>query len=341
LRVDWARHRGTDCLRVTGCPPHAREALRVYPTELVAAARASNLEPVDGELHVDGHAVDFVPRFPFVAGMSYTVMGTDVDEVEPVTITRPKPRTASTTRVVAIHPTAREIPRNHLRFYVHFSAPMSEGHAESHIRLERADTGETLAGVLLPMDPELWDPGRRRVTVLLDPARIKRGLAPQVQAGYPLQTGVPVELVVERAFFDADGRPLVADARRRYDVGGDVRARVDPCSWVVAPPAAGSLDALHVAFDRPLDRALLDHCLVVTRGDGEVLAGEGAPLDGESGWRFTPAIRWSAGRHALVVNGMLEDLAGNSVTRVFDRELDDPTHDPLRVDHVQLDFVVS
>jgi hypothetical protein len=313
----------------------------VYPTELVEAARANNLEPVDGEFHVAGHAVDFVPRFPFVAGMSYTVMGTDVDEVEPVTITRPAPHTASTTRVVAIHPTAREIPRNHLRFYVHFSAPMSEGHVESHIRVVRAATGEALTGVLLPMDPELWDPGRRRVTVLLDPARIKRGLAPHEQAGYPLHAGVPVELVVERGFCDADGRPLVDDARRRYDVGGDTRARVDPPTWVVTPPAAGSLDALRVAFERPLDRALLEHCLVVTRDDGEVVGGVGAALDGESAWRFAPATPWSVGSHALVIDGMLEDLAGNSVTRVFDRELRNPAHDPLRVDHVQLDFVVS
>jgi hypothetical protein len=156
-----------------------------------------------------------------------------------------------------------------------------------------------------------------------------------------LQPGVPVELVVERGFCDADGGPLVDDARRRYEVGGDIRARVDPRTWIVTPPAAGSLDALRVAFERPLDRALLDHCLVVTRGDVGVLRGVRVPLDGESAWQFTPATPWSAGSHALVVDGMLEDLAGNSVTRVFDRELDDPAHDPLRVDHVQLDFVVS
>jgi hypothetical protein len=42
-----------------------------------------------------------------------------------------------------------------------------------------------------------------------------------------------------------------------------------------------------------------------------------------------------------VVNGRLEDLAGNSVMRVFDRDLDNPAHDPLDADHVRLGFTVS
>lgn len=341
MRLDWARFRGTDCLRVTGFPPRAHGALRVYPTELVAAARASNLAPIDGEFHVDGPAVAFVPRLPFVAGMSYTVMGSDIDDVGALTITRPAPDTTPTTRVVAIHPTANEIPRNQLRLYVHFSAPMSEGRVESHVQVVRADTGEPLTGALLPMDPELWDPGRRRVTVLFDPARIKRGLAPHQQAGYPLRAGVPVEVVVDRRFADADGRPLVEGARRRYDVGDDVRSRVDPHAWALTLPAARSRDPLVASFDRPLDHALLQHCLVVTGNDGELVEGYGAVTDGESAWRFTPATPWVAGQHALVVDGRLEDLAGNSVTRVFDRELDNPAHDPLPTDHVVVEFSVS
>jgi hypothetical protein len=341
LHLDWARFRGSECLRVSGFPPRALDALRVYPTEVVDAARTSNLEPIDGEFHVDGHAVAFVPRFPFVAGISYTVMGTDIDDLGTLTITRPAHDGVATTRVVAIHPTATEIPRNHLRLYVHFSAPMSEGRVESHLHVVRADTGEPLVGALLPMGPELWDPNRRRVTVLFDPARIKRGLAPHEQAGYPLQTGVPVEVFVDRRFTDADGLPLVADARRRYEVGGDVRSRVDPYAWLLTLPVAHSRAPLVASFDRPLDHALLQHCLLVAGSDGEPVEGQATIAEGETSWRFTPAAPWLTGRHTLVVDGRLEDLAGNSVTRVFDRELDNPAHDPLPTDHVVVEFSVS
>jgi hypothetical protein len=273
--------------------------------------------------------------------MSYTVVGRDLDEVEPETITRPARAGVPSTRVVTIHPHAAEIPRNHLRFYVHFSAPMSEGRVESHVRVVRADTGEELAGALLPMEAELWDPGRRRVTVLLDPARIKRGLAPHRESGYPLRAGVPVEVVVDRGFTDADGLPLAADARRRYDVGGDVRSRVDPEAWTLTSPAAGSLDRLRVVFDRPLDHALLEHCLAVTGADGAPVEGDGEVDDGDAAWHFVPRAPWAAGRYTLVVDGVLEDLAGNSVVRVFDRELDDSAHDPLTTDHVSRAFDVS
>ena len=69
------------------------------------------------------------------------------------------------------------------------------------------------------MHPELWDPSRRRLTVLFDPARIKRGLAPHHEVGYPLGAGVAVDVVVDEGLRDAEGRPLVEPHTRRYEVG--------------------------------------------------------------------------------------------------------------------------
>ena len=39
-----------------------------------------------------------------------------------------------------------------------------------------------------------------------------------------------------------------------------------------------------------------------------------------------------------MVDTTLEDLAGNSVARVFDRELADPEHDPIAAKTVTLEF---
>ena len=100
---------------------------------------------------------------------------------------------------------------------------MSEGQIEHHVTIRRADTHEPLTHVLLPMEPELWDPSGRRATVLLDPARIKRGLAPHREVGYPLEVGVPIEVVVDDGFLDADRRELAGEYVRRYDVAADAR----------------------------------------------------------------------------------------------------------------------
>jgi hypothetical protein len=350
VRLEWSSHGGDACLRIIGSRRDLQQ-LRIYPSDLVEAARASALAPLEGEYvwGPDGDAVSFVPRFPFVGGMSYTVLGSDFDDVDPVTITWPEHDAGEcTSHVVEIHPTAGEVPRNLLRCYVHFSDRMSEGFVASHVRVVDSERGDPIDGAFLPMEPELWDRARRRVTLLFDPARIKRGLAPHREVGYPLHVDAMVDVVVDDGFRDAAGRQLTGTHTRRYLVGPDVRRRVDPAVWEVGSPPAGSRDPLVVQFDRPLDHALLQHCLtVVPRHDDSTarqvagsLAGSVHVPIGEATWRFTPTEVWTASGYDLVVDTKLEDLAGNSVARVFDRDLADHDHTPLASDRVAVGFVV-
>jgi hypothetical protein len=234
---------------------------------------------------------------------------------------------------------AHTLPRNHLRFYVSFSDSMSEGEASEHVHLRRADTGEELEDVFLAFDPELWDPARTRLTVLLDPARIKRGLAPHREVGYPLVEGVDVELVVDRGFRDARGAPLRAAFVQRYRVGPDLRSIVEPSTWTIDVPPAGSREPLVVHFGRPLDAALVPRCLLVVNGTGAPEPGTAAIGAEEQSWSFCPATTWAADAHELVVDAVIEDVAGNSVARVFDRDLSDPAHVSRAVDRVRLPFV--
>ncbi len=104
------------------------------------------------------------------------------------------------------------------------------------MRLAR-DDGSIIAGALLPTEHELWDAARRRLTVLLDPARIKRGLPGHQEAGYPLRPGEPFRLIVGSGFRDAQGLPLRAPAQRRYHVGGEERRHVDPGTLGADGPA--------------------------------------------------------------------------------------------------------
>jgi hypothetical protein len=125
-----------------------------------------------GRLVGDGADLCFVPRFAFLDGTTYTVT---VEGTSAAVLVRARPDRLAATEVTGIRPTAAEVPLNLLRLYVWFSAPMSEGYAAGQVRLAR-DDGGIAAGALLPTEHELWDASRRRLTVLLDPARIKRGL---------------------------------------------------------------------------------------------------------------------------------------------------------------------
>jgi hypothetical protein len=50
------------------------------------------------------------------------------------------------------------------------------------------------------------------------------------------------------------------------------------------------------------------------------VAGEVEVLAGARGWRFRPREPWHAGVYAVVIDTALEDLAGNSLRRLFDVE---------------------
>jgi hypothetical protein len=320
--IAWSQCGGADCVRLSGLAAGLPGLVVEVRPELDVAA--GGFPAMAGRLVRDGDDVCFVPRFPFVDGTSYTIA---VGGTTAAVLTRARPQPAATTEVRAIYPTAAEVPRNLLRFYIWFSAPMSEGYAAGHVRLVDAACNEPMMGAALP-GGELWSADRRRLTVLLDPARIKRGLTAQRQAGYPLRRGEPFLVVVDDGFRDALGRPLRGAAERRYAVGADERRRVDPGRWTVLAPSGGTREPLEVEFDRPLDHGLLTRCLHVTGPDGQQVAGGPEPGPGERSWRLTPGQPWAPGGYRLIVDPVLEDLAGNSVSRVFDRDLARPEDRP-------------
>ena len=386
LALTWCDYRGKESLRVSGWTDdelgvlegldagELTGALNRRLALLTAEALESGGDPgavpaVAGQFEVSGesvYSVYFIPRFPFVAGMRYSLLvrhplsGGTADSPGAGNIIwnivgniqRPaldsylnSPPAAN---VVAIYPDVKQVPVNLLKFYVQFSEAMSEGKAQQAIRVCRDDTQEPLDGVFVPMDPELWDRSRQRLTLLLDPARIKHGLVPNLEVGYPLIEGVPFRLFIDLDFRDARGRPLKAGAERRYEVGPEVRLRIDPQLWKLSVPAAGSLDPLAVEFERPLDYALLQRCLWVSGPRGTSLsphrtlvAGSGETGQGEGSWLFTPESPWVEGHHQLIVERQLEDLAGNSPVRVFDRDMTEPDDGPPLTDRLAVDFTCA
>jgi len=348
IRLSWYAGEGPRRLRAGGWAPDELARLRaqgpaallaVLPAELVPAARRlAGLQPTAGRFALVGDEVWFEPRHPFREGTRYSLLwaGVEVASLElPAGDARP------VTSVLDIRPTAEAIPRNALRLYVHFSGPMSEGWSGRALRIVDETSGDVLEGALLAMEPELWDPERRRLTVLLDPGRIKRGLRPHQELGYPLHQGRTVVVVVDDAFRDASGRRLTAPASRRYRVGPAVRRRVDPARWGWRWPD-GPTDPIRVAFDRPLDHALLHRCI-------RVLAADGAPVPclvgvapGERSVSIRPGGRWEPGApYRVAIDPRLEDLAGNSLQRVFDRDLDRPGDAPGGRDELTIGFIVG
>lgn len=305
--------------------------------------------PVLGTYRVQDGRIRFTPRFPLVAGLSYTARfdlrrfqetygaaGTD-NALEALVTTFALPKKAATpsTVVTHIYPTPDVLPMNQLKMYLHFSAPMRLGEAYNRIHLLDAATGEAVADPFVILDQELWDAARQRFTLLFDPGRIKRDLRPHLEAGLPLQEGKRYRLVIDAGWPDAAGNPLAAPSEKAFAVTAPDRTPPDYDAWALTPPTLGTTAPVTLAFEEPLDHALLQRLLVVRTADGAALDGRVAVEHAETQWAFTPYQAWSAGTYVIEVDAILEDLAGNNLRHVFDVDLNEQTPD-REAEHVPI-----
>lgn len=337
-----AAESGRLAIDVEGMPPGDLERLQQDPPSQdaweallrVQVARgdgaSSALPPVLGDYAVHGGALRFTPRFPFDPGQRYEVVF-DPSSFPPAlhgsarsplpavsaTIEIPAPDRAPSTRVVAVYPSALEVPENHLRLYIVFSAPMGLGAAGPYIRLVD-EHGGPLADPFLPLDVDLWNEDRTRFTVLYDPGRVKRGILPNQEMGRPLAAGETYALEIDPGWRDAEGQPLVAPFRREFRVGPPREHALDPADWRLEIPDPGTRKPLAVDFPAALDYGLLQRALRVAAGDGRPLAGDIRVEREETRWLFTPHAPWRPGEHQLVAAATLEDVAGNRIGRPFE-----------------------
>jgi hypothetical protein len=185
--------------------------------------------------------------------------------------------------VTAIYPSASVVPENLLRFYIHFSAPMSRGDVYQHIGLlDGRDRPVELP--FLELGEELWDPAQQRLTLLIDPGRIKRGVKPREEVGTALREGEQFTLVVQATWLDAQNRPLAKAFVKKFRVGPPLQRAIDPAEWQIGAPAQGTREPLTIDFPGPLDQALLGRMISVRHCDRRT---SGRPADST----------WSSMRH--------------------------------------------
>src|SRR5258708_25699878 len=128
---------------------------------------------------------------------------------------------------------------------------MGGGEAWRHIHL-LDQAGAPVELPFLEVDQELWDREYKRLTVLFDPGRIKRGLVPLADAGPAIEDGKQYTLVIDREWLDGRRAPLAAGSRQPFRVGPADRTPPDTAQWRLSAPKAGTSDALGGRFSTPL-----------------------------------------------------------------------------------------
>lgn len=295
-----------------------------------ASASERPRTPMLGTYGATADVLAFEPRYPLQRGLQYRAefvpdrflasvdpKRTSKQHADPVAEVFTLPIVAvPPTSVVAIYPSGPKLPENLLRFYIHFSAPMSRGEAYEHIQLLDG-AGKRIEKAFLEIGEELWAPDGERFTLVFDPGRIKRGLKPREDLGPVLEAGKTYTLVIDADWPDAHGNKLASGRSKTFQTTAEDAACPDPVQWKLVPPSR-SADPLILEFGEPLDHAMLARVIGVTDAAGNAVVGAVTIDADEMRWRFVPERPWAVGAYKVIVDKSLEDVAGNSIAEPFE-----------------------
>lgn len=348
VEVKGLSRRSLNQLRRLNWKPADWQRLLAVAVEQPATTATTPLPPMLGAYRIEADTLRFTPQFPLQPGLSYQAIFRaahlpDKHERTPEMITSrfqlPPRSLTPTTAVTQIYPTAETLPENLLKFYVQFSAPMSRGQIYDHIHLLDS-SGKAVDLPFLQIDEELWDTTMTRLTLFIDPGRIKRGVLPLEEVGAALEEGKRFTLVIDSAWKDGSGNPLKESFRKSFQVGAPDRDPPDPAHWKIESPKPGTHDGLTVIFPEPMDFALAQRLIFVVDQSGKVVAGQIRLTDRERRWTFIPREPWRPSTYQLTIQTTIEDLAGNNIGKPFDVDLFETVERRITTATLKLPFEV-
>lgn len=269
--------------------------------------------PVYSEFLYSNHTLEIIPRFPFTPGLNYVVIGDHFEKLISIPTNFNK-----TTEVVSIHPQLSVIPSNVLRFYIYFSAPMREGDFLNYVVL-KDKSGRIFNNVFFDNQYELWNSDRTRLTILVDPGRVKTGLQANLNLGIAFEEGNTYTLTIKKEWKDIYGNTLGSDFSKTYSIGARDTIYPNHSDWVVHQPTVNSKETLVIDFKDTLDHVSSANYISIMNANGDEVSGEVFLNDG-SKFQFIPSENWQDSEYIILINSRIEDLAGNNLNGLFDHE---------------------
>lgn len=224
---------------------------------------------------------------------------------------------------IEIYPSGETVPENLLRIYVYFPRPMSPRVRAADVKLFDHE-GEPVEHAFLPNRYDLWSADRTRLTLLLDPGRVKTGLNAHERLGRALKSGRQYTVVVPEDLRDHQGCPLAQSVVHHYRVEAADRETPNPAVWDVHAPQVGTRQDLVIDLKSQHDHLSLAYRVRVYADDGAPVPGTLTLLDHERTWNFVPRERWRSRPYEVRIDPELEDLAGNRPGVLFDRDPESP-----------------
>lgn len=277
---------------------------------------------IQGRYTIEGDYLAFAPYFPFEKGMTYVVRTKNAktdSKYSYQSFQVEKKEVVDKAEVISIFPSADELPENLLRFYLYFNTPMKKGQALKHIKLVDA-LGNIDNHAFMEFKQELWSPDGKRLTILFDPGRIKRGVSTNMELGPALLEGKQYQLVISGAWQDVYGQELSINTTKEFVVIRAYRQHIKVDELEIQKPKEDSEEILSIHFDRIIDHALVQSMIQIMDENGKEIAGDWQTSTEEKIIQFVPEKNWKKGTYRIIMDNRLEDTAGNNLNNLLDQK---------------------
>ncbi|MGB0579232.1 MAG: hypothetical protein ACPGVU_05970, partial [Limisphaerales bacterium] len=281
-----------------------------------------NTPPMFARVVRNGNALVLTPQFALTAGNSYHAILQRPNDSALRKVHRIPLPDRTVPKVLAVYPRAKVVPANLLKFYLYFSEPMREGREIFDLIHLKDASGKSVHSPWRRQ--ELWSDDARRLALWIHPGRIKRGVNLRETLGPVLSPNAEYTLVIDSRMRSATGVPLGRSHHTKFRTGPEDRECPAPQDWMIQTPAAKAKKPIRISASESFDHALLARHQWIEDSEGKRIAGQIKIGKGEHLWFFQPARPWKANVYRLCVDEWLEDLAGNTPHRKFERHINDP-----------------
>jgi len=222
-------------------------------------------------------------------------------------------------KVTNIYPTSERIPENILRFYIYFDSPMREGNIFDFIKLFDEHNNE-MSHVFFDNVHELWTPDHKRLTLLLDPGRVKSGLQANAAMGRAFTANKKYKLIVSRGLEGLSGLKTTEVYVKTFTATTEDREGINISRWQIEFPKH-ELDKLKIDFKEPVDHVSAQHFILIVDHSGKEVEGSTDLQHNETGLVFKPILPWVKGQYRILINHRFEDIVANNINGAFDHKV--------------------
>lgn len=289
-----------------------------------------------GNFSFEKEMVNFTPLVPFTPGETYHLY----KDTLLVSSFHIKQNSSARPELITIYPTRDTVPENLLKMYFVFSEPMQEvGDPLDYITIQ--NTGDQKEeSIFLHLEAELWNKEHTQLTLWLDPGRIKTDLIPNKEKGLPIIKGNTYDIQIDSNWRAANGQTLKETYRKHLYVSSRDTHSPLVSEWEIEIPKANTLDALTIDFKESLDAILVAETIHFFNADSTGVYGEIDLQLNEKGILFYPENPWVKGKFTIQVASKLEDLSGNNLNHLFDRNLQTSDSGSKATTHKFIDFYI-